>query len=463
MQNGSSVNTGSGSITVLVQPLPTFVLQPQPLSLYPGQTASFTALAQGSPPLGYRWRKGTTFLVDNVNLTGSLTTNLVIPSVTPGDAGNYTVVVSNSIGSVTSIVAVLTVLPTGPATNLTLDYGGLPIVQPAGSDWNTPTNWIDGNPASTSVFANPGSTYDVVVGSRLRPPAGTNYAAFPGNVLSVEGSGVLENGTVLAVGELRFKHPDPGTNYYPKLVLNGGQLDNGDNGTIVIQGEVNVASNSIIYVDSAAGLDRTIQIDARLTGSADLIWSQWGTGLGGPDLNITANNNTYSGRWNVAQGTLLGSGINSLGPNDIAVAATGALETLYDISSSGTLTLDGQMFLHRNDTFQNVTVAGTPLTPGTYTFAQLNSTYPANFPATWTVQGGSSISTGSGSITVGTPISVTLGFNFNGSSLTLNWSQGILLEANDVTGPWTTNLSASPPSFTVTPTAPRKFYRIQVQ
>jgi hypothetical protein len=464
LQNGSSVNAGSGSITVLVQPAPTIVQQPQSLSLYPGQTALFSVQAQGNPPLGYRWRKGTTFLTDNPNLIGSTSTNLTIPSVTPGDAGNYTVIVSNSVGSVTSLVAVLTVLPTGPVTNLTLDYGGTPVVQPAGSDWNTPTNWVDGNPASVSVFANPGSSYDVVIGSRLRPPAGTNFAVFPGNVLKVEGSGTFENGTVTATAEFRFKHPDPGTNVFRKLVLNGGQLDNGDNGNIILAGEIDVISNSVIYVDSAAGLDRGVQIDAWLTGSADLTWSQFGAALGGPDLNITGTTNTFSGRWNVAQGTLLGSGPNSLGHNDITVATTGALETLYDINNpSGSLTLDGQMFLHQNDTFQNVTVAGTPLSPGTYTFAQLNSTYPVNFPATWTLQAGSAISTGSGSITVGAPASVTLGFSFNGSSLTLNWSQGILLEANDVTGPWTTNLSASPPSFIVTPTAPRKFYRIQVQ
>lgn len=464
MQNGSSVNAGSGSITVLIQPAPTIIQQPQSLSLYPGQTALFSVQAQGNPPLGYRWRKGTAFLTDNPNLIGSTSTNLTIPSVTPGDAGNYTVVVSNSVGSVTSLVAVLTVLPTGPATNLTLDYGGVPVVQPAGSDWNTPTNWVDGNPASVSVFANPGSSYDVVIGSRLRPPAGTNFAVFPGNVLKIEGSGIFENGAVTATAELRFKHPDPGTNVYPKLILNGGQLDNGDNGTIVVLGEIDVISNSTIYVDSAAGVDRTIQINSWLTGSADLTWSQWGTALGGPDLNITGTSNTFSGRWFVNQGTLLGSGANSLGTNDIAVATFGALETMYDINDpNGSLTLDGQMFLHQNDTFKNVTVAGTPLSPGTYTFAQLNSTYPGNFPATWTLQAGSTNNTGSGSITVGTPVSVTVGFNFNGSSLTLSWSQGILLEANDVTGPWTTNLSASPPSFTVTPTAPRKFYRIQVQ
>jgi hypothetical protein len=284
-------------------------------------------------------------------------------------------------------------------------------------------------------------------------------------VLRIEGGGIFENNTVVAVGELRVKHTDPGTNVYPKLVLNGGQLDNGDNGTLVILGEINVVSNSAIYVDSAAGLDRSYQIDAWLTGSGDLTWSQWGASLGGPDLNITGTSNTFSGRWNVLQGTLLGSGANSLGHNDITVSATGALETLYDINNpSGNLTLNGQMFLHQNDTFKTVTVAGTPLSAGTYTFAQLNAAYPANFPINWGQQAGSGFNTGSGSITALTGAAqVTLGFQLNGSSLTLTWSQGLLLEADDVTGPWTTNLTATPPSFIVTPTGPRKFYRIQVQ
>jgi hypothetical protein len=465
LQNGSATTNGSGSITVLVQPAPTIVLQPVPLSVYPGQSAQFTVAAQGNAPLSYYWRKGTAFLTDNANLTGSSTTNLTIPSVTVGDGGGYSVVVSNSVGTVTSVVATLTVLPTGPPLNLTLDYGGVPIVQPTGLDWNTPTNWSDGNPASLSAFSNPGSTYDVVVGSRLRSPAGTNYAVFPGTLLKIDGNGIFENNTVVGVGELRLKHPDPGTNVYRKLVLNGGQLDTGDNGTIVLQGEINVAANSAIYVDSAAGLDRSYQIDAWLTGSGDLIWSQWGASLGGPDLNITGTSNTFSGKWNVLQGTLLGSGANSLGHNDITVSATGALETLYDINNpGGNLTLNGQMFLHQNDTFNTVTVAGAQLSAGTYTFAQLNATYPLNFPLNWGQQAGSGFNTGSGSITVLTgPTQVALGFQFNGSSLTLSWSQGLLLEADDVTGPWTTNLTAAPPSFIVTPTAPRKFYRIQVQ
>lgn len=467
-QNGAAnFTTGSGSITVLVQPAPVIVQQPQPLSLYPGQPASFLVQAQGNPPLTYQWRLNATNLTDTTNLFGSKTNNLIIPSPTLGDAGDYSVVVANSIGSITSIVATLTVLPTSPATNITLNFGGAPIVQPAGFDWNTVTNWSDGNPASLSVYSSPGSTYDVVVGSRLRSPAGTNYVAFPGNVLTVDGDGTFENGTLTAVGEFRFKHPDPGTNYFKKLVLNGGQLDNGDNGLIVIQGEINVTTNSSIYVDSAAGTDRSYEIDAALTGTGDLLWHQWGSGLGGPCLNIASAGNTFSGRWTVDQGTLLGSGLNSLGTNDITVGATGALESLYDLNNaSGSLTLDGQMFLHQNDTFNLVTVAGTALAPGTYSFTNLNATYPANFPATWAQQLGSTVSTGSGSITVLGSVIVlpppTLGIGFSGGSLTLTWSHGLLLEASDVTGPWTTNTTAISP-FIIVPTAPRQFYRVQAQ
>src|SRR5262249_42746123 len=143
-----------------------------------------------------------------------------------------------------------------------------------------------------------------------------------------------------------------------------------------------------------------IQIDAWLTGSGGLIWSQWGASLGGSDLNITGTSNTFSGRWNGLPGTPLGSGTNSLGHNDIAVSAPGALETLYDLNNpAGSLTLNGQMFLHQNDTFKTVTVAGTQLSAGTYTFAQLNATYPANFPVNWIQQAGSGSNAGSGNIT----------------------------------------------------------------
>jgi hypothetical protein len=67
-----------------------------------------------------------------------------------------------------------------------------------------------------------------------------------------------------------------------------------------------------------------------------------------------------------------------------------------------------------------------------------------------------------GSIGNGTPPAVNLGLQPSGANFILTWSQGALLEATNLLGPWTTNNSAASP-FTVTPSAPQKFYRVRVQ
>jgi hypothetical protein len=49
-----------------------------------------------------------------------------------------------------------------------------------------------------------------------------------------------------------------------------------------------------------------------------------------------------------------------------------------------------------------------------------------------------------------------------GHKLQLAWPQGVLLQATNIAGPWTTNAAALSP-FILSPTAPRMFYRVQVQ
>ena len=91
------------------------------------------------------------------------------------------------------------------------------------------------------------------------------------------------------------------------------------------------------------------------------------------------------------------------GTNSITVGPNGRLETTYNlVTTNGSLTLNGLMYLYTADTFNTVTINGTELSPGTYSFASLNSAYPTNFPTTWPVQLGSSTgtNTGVGSITV---------------------------------------------------------------
>ncbi len=76
----------------------------------PDTTATFSATAFGPPPISYRWRKDGNAIFDGGNLTGAGSPTLTVSNVFGADAGGYSIIVSNVTGSVTSQVAVLTVL-----------------------------------------------------------------------------------------------------------------------------------------------------------------------------------------------------------------------------------------------------------------------------------------------------------------------------------------------------------------
>jgi hypothetical protein len=65
----------------------------------------------------------------------------------------------------------------------------------------------------------------------------------------------------------------------------------------------------------------------------------------------------------------------------------------------------------------------------------------------------------SSSITV-SPL--TIGFTHSGSSLVLNWQTGLLLQAPTISGPWTTNNAASPPSYSLSATHGSQFFKILI-
>ncbi len=387
-----------------------------PATIYAGQTASITVNAGGSTPLSYQWMAGTigSGVYNNVanggNISGANSATLTITNAQPGNSLDYVVKVSNAFGSVTSSVpATLTVMDAGSAINFTLDYTG-PVQQGIGADWNSVNVWNPlGLPASTAVFANPGSSFEVVVGSRLRNPQATTYNVFPGDVLQVDGDGIFENGTVTGVGEIRFKNSvsSATTNYFKNLVLNGGQLNIGDNTDVILQGQLTVATNSVIEA-LGTGTFQTFRVDSYLTGSGAIqyVFSNSTPSAG---LVITGNTNTFTGQWNIVQGPLVGIGVNSLGTNTITIGKTnGMLETSYPINNpNGSLVLNGQMFLTQSDTFKSLYINGVGIAPGTYSAATLSATYPSNFPATFIALYGTTVTNASGQITVlsgGSPI-----------------------------------------------------------
>ena len=67
-------------------------------------------MAGGTEPLSFQWRKNDVALADGGNIAGATTATLSVSNVLKNDEGGYSVVVSNAEGSVTSLVATLTVI-----------------------------------------------------------------------------------------------------------------------------------------------------------------------------------------------------------------------------------------------------------------------------------------------------------------------------------------------------------------
>jgi Immunoglobulin domain len=83
---------------------PVFTTQPQSQTKYVADSVTFTAQAVGNPAPGYQWR------FNGSGIAGATNTSYTITGLQTNDAGNYIVVATNSSGSVTSAVAVLTIL-----------------------------------------------------------------------------------------------------------------------------------------------------------------------------------------------------------------------------------------------------------------------------------------------------------------------------------------------------------------
>jgi hypothetical protein len=83
---------------------PQVILSPDSTTVLVGESLRLGVEAEGTAPLTYRWRRGTTTLASQTNAV------LVITNSSLANVGNYSVVVGNAAGSVTSRVAVVTVL-----------------------------------------------------------------------------------------------------------------------------------------------------------------------------------------------------------------------------------------------------------------------------------------------------------------------------------------------------------------
>lgn len=144
---------------------PHFVDQPEGGTFTAGDALQLNALAQGGMPLHYQW-----FFNRTNPLPGATDPRFLLNNLAPADSGNYTVVVTNTFGSITSAPAAVVVqrgadnLPptiawVTPETNTTNTMDQLPLMlEVAASD-------PEGEPLQVSFLAN-----GVLLGTIFSPP-----------------------------------------------------------------------------------------------------------------------------------------------------------------------------------------------------------------------------------------------------------------------------------------------------
>jgi hypothetical protein len=129
-------------------PPPTITTQPASQTAAAGGTVTLSVVASGNSALSYQW------LFNGTNIVGAMASSLALTNAMLSDGGKYSVIVSDAEGSVTSSVAVVTLI------NLQL-YAGIAISGPVGTNYEVDylTNLSDMNWTTLTNFALPANPY----------------------------------------------------------------------------------------------------------------------------------------------------------------------------------------------------------------------------------------------------------------------------------------------------------------
>jgi len=318
-------NTVSGNVSVTVNAVltaPSITSSPASLTVNGGSLASFSVTATGTAPLGYQWRKNGT------NLSGGTSSTYVIASAQTTDAGSYSVVVSNSAGSVTSASASLTVNKVTPVITI------LPTASPITPGQSLTASVLSGGSASVAgifAFTSPSTVPSVGTTSQsvtFTPTDSSRYTpvstALSVTVNAAVGLPVITSATT-ATGTVgsAFNYQIAGTNTpssYTATGLPAGLTVNSITG--VISGMPSIAGQSLVTLGA---------LNSGGTGSATLTVSILAAGTGGTGtVSWTDLVGTYEG--------LLEQNPDS--PSDDMAVYRGA----FSLTFSRTGTVSGRVF-----------------------------------------------------------------------------------------------------------------------
>ncbi|HEY6903540.1 MAG TPA: immunoglobulin domain-containing protein, partial [Candidatus Acidoferrales bacterium] len=234
MSNSAGSATSSGATLTVKSPAvaPSITAQPLGQTVTPGQTATFSVAATGTAPMSYQWRK------NGAGISGATGSAYQTPATTTSDNGSlFTVVVSNSAGSVTSNSATLMV--TSPAcvvSSGTWTNSALPQVETGMFRLE-----FDATPASTGI--------DGVIGLSSGPASAyTSLAA----IVRFNSTGMIDarNGAAYtAAAAIRYS---AGTSYH--FILDVNLTAHTYNASVVVNGAAVAVGTNLAFRTEQAGV-----------------------------------------------------------------------------------------------------------------------------------------------------------------------------------------------------------------
>jgi pectate lyase len=249
----NSVTSAFATLTVTAPSAPAITTQPAPQSVSVGQTAAFSVIATGTSPLAYQW-----FFNTNTTLSDGTNATLTISNAQTNNAGGYSVIVTNSLGAVTSVVATLTVntnVTSIPSTNMigyatlnggtTGGQGGATVTVSNFTDFNT----YVGNTTTPYIIQVVGTIN--LGGSNVRVRNNKTIVGLGTNATLVGDLKVDGNNNVI-IRNLNFTNPDGA----------------GDNDGLTLQDCLNVWVDHCTFYDGADG-------NLDITHGADWVTVSW--------------------------------------------------------------------------------------------------------------------------------------------------------------------------------------------
>ncbi len=233
---------------------PSITTQPASLTVNAGASAAFTVTATGDAPLSYQWKKNGT------DISGATSATYTISATTLTDSASYTVTVTNSVSSVTSNAATLTVTPVFTAPVAT-GYGS------AATGGGSTTQVVVTTAADFRTQAESSTAAVITVSGTLN--LGSTKVAVKSNktIQGLDASATLVGNLELASG-------------VSNVVIRGLNLTNAAGDALTLNGATSVFIANVTFFDSSDTL-------LRIVGGSDNItvaWSEFyfSTGHSGP-------------------------------------------------------------------------------------------------------------------------------------------------------------------------------------